>query len=885
MRALHRLVRRIANFVANRRGDERLREEMEAHLAMQAEENVRAGMSREEARRQARLKFGAMEAVREQLHAEEGLPWAESLLRDVRFGLRQMLRHPGFSLTVIVTLAFSVGANTAIFSIANALMLRSLPYAHPERLGTIFTRITGPGASDERHHINGEQWELLRDQIPALLPAISSLWPAGVDFQAGSHVEYLHASRISAHYFEVLGIRPMLGRNFTEGEDRPHGAKAAILSYALWRTAFEGRPDVVGQTILLKGEACTVVGVLPEGAVTPQGADLYMPLQAGRTGEGSGTNFEDIVRLREGRTWQEADAEIHRVWSSRATQYERAENPSAQVSYHTVSLQKGQTAKLRPQILGLLLAAGFILLIACANLAGLTLVRVLRRGPEIATRLALGASGWHIERQLWIENLLLAACGGVAAIAVGFVSLRGLLQLLPEHMLPVSTVPLDGRVMTFAMAVAAGTSILFGMLPALLTRRFDLRSAIGSRAVSGGVHVRLRQLLLAGEVALTVVLLAGSGLLIRTLIHLQRMPAGFDPSGVMTAAASLDDIRYHEPAAFLRLLEESVAAMRRIPGVQSAAVGLSVPYERTLIMGRISLSDSRLRNQTATADEVYVTPDYFESLRIPVLSGRSFTAEDGPRSQHVAIVNQTFVRLYFQGVNPIGQVLNKELTVVGVVGDVAMPPGIDPAAPLTSEQTLYVPAAQVPGPELALVHAWFQPSWIVRTAAPVAGLTGQMQRALADVDPNLPFSGFYSMRDLLKKTLAMQRVQVALLTALAILALLLSAVGVFALVAHMVAQRTREIGIRLALGSTIREAMVEAGIAGVRASAAGLILGLVLCAGTLRAMRSVVFGIGIYDVRALGGVVLMLSLVVLIAAMVPTFRIAKIDPATILREE
>lgn len=452
-------------------------------------------------------------------------------------------------------------------------------------------------------------------------------------------------------------------------------------------------------------------------------------------------------------------------------------------------------------------------------------------------------------------------------------------------MLPVSSIPLDGRVMAFAMIIAAGTSILFGMLPALLTRRFDLRSALGTRAISGGGHVRLRQLLIGGEVALTVVLLAGSGLLIRTLIHLQTLPAGFDPSGVMTAAASLDDVRYHEPAVFLRLLEESVAAMRRIPGVESAAVGLSVPYERTLIMGRISFSDSRLSNQDAKADAVYVTPGYFETLRIPLLSGRAFTAEDGPRSQQVAIVNQTFVRRYFHGVDPIGQVLNKELTVVGVVGDVAMAPGIDAAAPLTSEQTLYVPAAQVPAPQLALIHAWFQPSWIVRTRAPVAGLTGQMQRALADVDPNLPFSGFHSMRDLLNKTLAMQRVQVALLTALAVLALLLSAVGVFALVAHMVAQRTREIGIRLALGSTIREAMIEAGIAGVRASAAGLVLGLVLCAGTLRAMRSVIFGISVYDSRAIAAVVLMLSLVVLIAAMAPTFRIAKIDPATILREE
>lgn len=885
MKRLRRLLARGANFAANRRGEKRLREEMDAHLAMQTEENIRAGMAPEEARRQARLSLGNAEAIREQYHAEEGLPLLENLAADVRFGLRQVRRNPGFSLTVIVTLALAVGANTAIFSVANALLLRSLPYAHPERLGTIFTRIRGAGASDERHHVNGEQWELLRDQVPALLSAISGLRPAGEDFQAGSTVEYLHVSRISAHYLDVLEIYPVLGRNFTELEDRPHGPRTAILSYALWQTTFGGRPDILGHAVLLKGEPYTVIGVLPQGVVAPQNADLYVPLQASRTGEGGGTNFEDIVRLRDGHSWQEADAQINRAWSLRTNRYELADNPGATVTYYTVPLQQGQTATLRPQVLALMLAAGFILLIACANLAGLTLVRVLRRTPEIATRLALGASRWQIERQLWIENLLMAAAGGLAAIATGFILLRGLLRLLPEHLLPVAHVPLDGRVMLFAMLVSLGTSVLFGMLPAMTARRFDLRSAMGTRAVAGAGHIRLRQLLIAGEVALTVVLLAASALLVRTLIHLQTLPPGFDLNGVMTASASLDDIRYHDPVAFLKVLDDSIAAMQRIPGVESAAVGLSVPYERTLIMGGINFSDTRLKNQSATADQTYVTPGYFETLRIPLLSGRWFTDADGAKAQHVAVVNQAFVQRYFHGVNPIGQVINKDVTVVGVVGDVAMPPGIDPAAPLTAEQTLYVPAAQFPATELALVHSWFQPSWIVRTAAPVTGLTEQMQRALASVDPNLPFSGFYSMHDLQTKTLAMQRVQVALLTALAGLALLLSAVGIFALVANTVAQRRREIGIRLALGSSVRQAMAETGLRGVRASALGLIAGLVMCGGALRVMRSAIFGVSVYDARAILAAVFMLASVVLIAATVPTLSIAKIDPAKILRDE
>jgi predicted permease len=811
----------------------------------------------------------------------------DALGQNLKFAVRQLSRNPGFTLTVILTLALSIGANTAIFSIVNALMLKSLPYSKPERMGTIYTRISGPMATDERHHVDGEQWELLRDNVPALLSAVSSSRTSGVNLQAGSQVRYLHAGRISEHYLDVLAIQPIVGRNFSDVEDRVHGPKSVILSYSLWRNTFASNPKILGEAVLLKGEPYTVVGVLPAGATTPLNADLYTALQAGRGGEGSGTNFSAITRLRDGATWQEADAQINRAWSQRAHPYELKDNPGAHVTYYSVPLQKGETATLRPQALTLMLAAGFILLIACANLAGLTLVRMLRRAPEVATRLALGASRWQIQRQLWVENLLLAFVGGAAGVAVGFAALRGLLLLLPENFLPMASVPLDDRVLAFTLLVSLLTSVLFGMLPALATRRLDLRSAIASRMVTGGDHLRLRQALIVSEIALTVVLLAASGLLIRTLIHLQTLPAGFNPTGVMTARASLDDVRYHDPASFQKLLSESTAAMQQIPGVQHAAVGLSLPYERSLIMGGIAISDGKETGQKAMADETYVTPDYFAALQIPVLRGRSFTDADGPDTQRVAIVNQTFVRKYLHGADPIGRHVNvgKDRVIVGMVEDVAVPPGLDAAAPLTGEEMMYVPAPQVEDTLLSMVHAWFQPSWIVRTAGPVEGLTAQMQRALASVDPNLPFSGFYSMRDLLAKTLATQRVEVALLSTMAGLALLLSALGIFALVANIVAQKTREIGIRIALGSTIRQAMVHIGGPGVRASALGLMLGLILCAGALRTMHSVLYGVGVYDMRTMLTVVCVLASVTLLASVVPTLRIAGIDPAKTLREE
>jgi predicted permease len=836
--------------------------------------------------------FGNVMQVEERFYESGRWLWWDHLWQDLRFGLRMLARNPGFTVTVVLTLALAIGANTAIFSIVNALLLKSLPYPHPERLGTIYARTTGPDSYDMRRNIDGEQWELLRDNAPSLISAVSGGRTSGVNLQAGSQVQYLHAGRVSAHYFDVLAVPPVLGRNFSEDEDRPHGPKTAILSNALWRTVFGANAEVLGQAVLLKGEPHTIIGVLPESATTPLNADLYTALQPSREGEGVGTNFQAITRLREGASWLQADAEMNRAWalSSRVEGFVKS-SPGAHITYYSVPLQKGETDTLQPQVLALMLAAEFILLIACANLAGLTLVHTLRRAPEIATRVALGASSWQIQRQLWIENLLLALFGATVGIGVGFLALRGLLLLLPEHFLPVRNVPLDTRVLVFTLFLSLLTSVLFGMLPALTSRKVDLRSSIASRSIITAGSIRLRQGLIAGEVALTVVLLAAAGLLIRTLIHLETMPPGFNPNGVITAKASLDDVRYYEPANFRKLLNSSLASMRQIPGVQNASVGLTLPYERALLDG-VTLNDGKEAGREITTNEVYVTPGYFDSLQIPVLAGRTFTDSDAPDSQPVVIINQAFARKFFPGANALGRYLNqysKNKLIVGVVADTALSSAAKlnaGAAPLTSEEAIYLPAGQITdGKALSVVHAWFQPSWIVRTARPVQGLTAQMQSALASADPNLPFSGFYDMKDLMAATLVTQRIEVALLAAMASLALLLSAVGIFALVANMVAQRTREIGIRIALGSTIQKAMIHIGRSGVGAAALGMVLGLILSAGALRAIRSVLYGVDVYDVPTMLVVVLTLSVVTLLATTVPALRVARIDPAKTLREE
>jgi macrolide transport system ATP-binding/permease protein len=869
------------NFLRKSAVDQALDDELQSSVELLTQEKMKAGLSHSEARRRALIELGGIEQVKEEVRSIRLGRFFDNLARDLRFALRQLLHNSGYTVTVIVTLALAIGANTAIFSLVNALMLRSLPYAHPDRLGTIYLRITGPHSSDEGAAIDGQRWELLRDNVPSLISAVSG-GTTGANLRAGSNVRYVRDGRVSAHYFDVLATPPIIGRNFSLDEDLPHGAKVAILSYPLWRSLFDSDPGVLGRAILLRSEPYTVIGVLPQDTTTPLDADVYTSLQPSREGEGGGTNFDVIARLKDGATWQQADAEIGRAWVLITEQMEKA--IGGQATYYLVPLQKGETGTLRPQALALMLAAGFILLIACANLAGLTLVRVLRRSPEVATRLALGATAWQIQKQLWVESLLLALVGGAVGIGVGFALLHGLLLMLPKHFLPVASVPLDSHVLFFSALVSILTSVLFGMLPALAARKLDVRSSMVGRGLIGAGSPRLRQTMIAGQVALAVVLLAASGLLIRSLVHLETLPPGFNPNGLLVAKVSLDDARYHDPAAFRKLLNESTAAMRQIPGVENAAVGLSLPYE-TALNDQVTLSDGKEAGQAGGTDVVYVTPGYFNTLQIPLLAGRLFTDADGPNAQQVTVVNQAFARKFYGGSNPVGRYIDKDILIVGEVADVPLSSNLDPIAPLMTEQTMYIPAAQVNAGYLSLVHVWFQPDWIVRTAAPAQGLPAAMQGALSAADPHLPTSGFYSMKDLLARTLTTQRIEVALLGAMAALALLLSTVGIFALVANTVAQRTREIGIRMAMGSTVPQAMLHIGRAGLGASLAGVVLGLVLSVGALRVMRTELYGIGVYDAPTLATVVLTLALAAALAALLPTFKIARIDPANTLREE
>lgn len=821
---------------------------------------------------------------------------------DLKFAMRQMRKSPAFAAAVIVTLALGIGVNAAVFSMVDGFMLRGLPYPEPGRIAALMTHAEGTGSNGQPYSEEDDShatpdWRLVSQNVPAVIAAAwegqADVGQNGVNLKAGASsgdaVRFVPAAAVTAHYFEVLGIRPYLGREFNDDESRPGGPKAVVLSYGLWQSLFHGDRGVLGRPVDLKGEPYTVVGVMPRNAMTPSGAELWDSLQPGGGGACDGYDCGILLRLKRGATWQQAQAQL-------GVLHPRADNVShiRKAWLYAQPLRQYLGSDMKPKVLVLMLAVGFILLIACANLAGLALVRISRRTQELATRLALGASRFDVLRQVWVESLVLAILGSGVGLMLCNAILAGLSRRLPESMIPLGGFVLDGRVLAFTIAAMLLTSLLFGALPALMARRIDLRSAIAmnSNSVAGGSR-RLRAVLISAEVALTVMLVAAAGLLVRTLAHLETLPPGFDAHNVMTATASLDEARYRNGAAFDSLLNKSIAAMRGIPGVEEAAVGLSVPYQRGLNLP-LRIEGGKSTGDIVSSSTAYVTPDYFAALRMPILAGRSVRDADTATSEPVAVVNESFSRKYFGEPDAVGRHFRliwgptetgSAITVVGVVGDVTKAQGINWTAPLGTEPVFYLPAAQFPTDALAEVHLWFQPSWIVRTRGSVAGLMEAMQKAMGDADPSLPISGFHSMEDLMQQELVTQRIEVLLLGVLAGLALLLSAVGIYALVSNLVVQRTREIGIRMALGSSIERTLVEIASSGLFAAGTGLVIGVGLSFVVLRVLKSELYGVGVYDPLTLVATPILLALIALAASLLPAMRISRIDPALTLRSE
>ncbi len=813
-------------------------------------------------------------------------------MNDLRYAWRMLRKSPAFAITAVMTLGLAIGANTAVFSLVNAVMFAPLPYPAPERLALVSRTIMREGVvlEDGFSH-TGRTWEAIRDEVRTADAAVWSGLSARVSFVTGDRALAVQPQRVSTGYFRVLGVLPTVGREFTPDEDRPGGPPAVILSDRLWRTALNGDPSVLGRTILLKGEGHAVVGIMPASFRSEIDADLWTPVRPTRTGEGEGTNYGIVLRVRDGASWAQVSADIAAAADLSTDDRERAAAAGMTVTYTAVPLQQGLASEVRQPLLLLWGAVALVLLVACINLAGLLLARVGSRTREIATRLAVGAGRRTIVRQLLVESLVIAILGGVTGLLIGALALEGLKVLAGDMLTAWGDVGLDGRVLALTVVLSVVTVLLFGLTPALHATRFDVGAALasgGTRSVAGGARGWPRRVLVVAEVALGVVLLVGAGLLIRTFVHLQSRPPGFDPQHLVAASASLEDARYadHEPVA--RLFDASLERMRAVPGVLSAAVSLGLPYERILNMGaeRVGGDAAAAGSQYLFATATYVTPGYFETLRLPVRRGRSFTDFDTSAGAPVVVVNDTFARRYMDG-EAVGQPVRfagRTREIVGVVADVQQAAGFGDFGPIDVLPAIYVPFAQFQVSGLRVFHSWFSPAWIVRTTGPGAVTDRALGEAMADVDPQLPLAAVRPVDDVRRAALARQRALAVLVGALAVAALLLAAMGIHALIASGVAERMRELGIRLALGASPGSAIVTASTPGVLLALAGLAIGGAAAWGAAGLVRGLVWGVPEHDAVTFVSVAGVLLVVAVAASVVPALRVRRLDPARLLRE-
>lgn len=809
-----------------------------------------------------------------------------ALWSDVRFAVRQLRKSPAFTLVVLATLGLCIGANTAIYSVLDAVLLRPVPYPEPDRLA-LLTTVARQNGERVNTSQTGALFEAVRDGAPSLDLAAYSGY-GGVNFAGEGRLEFVQQQRVSAGYFRVLGIAPQYGREFERAEDVPHGAPLAVLSWHFWQRVYRGDRAVLGRAMNLRGEPYTIIGIMPKEFRGAGPIDLWTPLRPTRTGEGSGSNYGVVARLKPGVTWAAANSQLQALSKG------LVETPGFPREYkdfeeRIVPLQSGVTQDSRTQLWLTWGAVLLVLVIGCVNIAGLMLARAVGRHREIATRLALGGGRARIVRQLLTESVLLALGGCAIGVALGLKAIPWLKELGAESLEMWNPIQLNVRVLLAMLGVAIATSVAFGLAPALQTSRLDIRSVLveGGRGVAGTRRGWTRNVLVAFEVALSLVLLVSAGLMIRTLGYLNGLNPGFDTRNVISAQASLQDARYKTSVAVNLLYRESLDRIRKIPGVQSAAVALTLPYERPLNEGFRTV-DGDNNSRGFGIEVVYVTPGYFDTLRIPVRRGRVPADSDTPQSGPVAVVSESFARKYYSSHEVLGGHFKMEGAVreiVGVVGDVQQHSGLGNFGPVSIEPTIYIPAAQTSDGFLQVIHTWFPPKWVIRTTGPTGTLEGKVQEAVASVDPQLPVARFKTIDELRGRITRDQRYHASLFSVIAGLALALAAIGLYGLISQSITQRTHELGIRMALGATSGQAIGNAMKPGIVLAVAGVAAGYGLSLIAVRFLEHLLWGVRPRDPFTFAMTAGVLLAVAVVASLAPALRILRMDPAKTLRSE
>ncbi len=810
----------------------------------------------------------------------------ESLLNDLRYGLRMLRKSPGFTTVALLVLTIGIGANVAIFSVVNTVLLRPLPYRDPARLVMIWESLPGIGFN-QVGTATGEYLDY-RDRN-RVFSGIAGYKNDTANLTGSGQPERIPITRASANLFSVLGVQPMLGRTYSAEEDRPGAAKVAILSYGLWKRRYGADGSILGRTIDLDGQPYTVIGVMPASFHFPfsslpysDKAELWVPV-AFTTDEIADRVREfgtfTVARLKPGVSLQQAQEDVARVAAEFQKQYPQVYNGSVYVKPTASPLAADVVGKVRPMLLVLLGAVGFVLLIACANLANLLLARASGRTREMAVRAALGASQARLLRQFLTESVLLAAAGGGLGVAAAFWLVRLLVAFGPEQVPRLQDVAIDPPVLAFAAALSVLTGIVFGIAPAWRASRRELQSGLreaSARAGTSRERLRLRDALVILETACSLLLLVGAGLLLNSFLRVLRVPPGFNPSGVLIARTQFDDTRYPKAEVCGAAEREIIARLRRLPGVRSAAFVTNLPLADPRGIGfRI---EGRPANEFHNADNALVSEDYFQAMGIPLLRGRGFREQDTASTPLVAVINQTLARTYFPQQDPIGKRLvwgyRTPFTIVGIAGDVKFSALDSDVAPM-----IYMSNFQVTSGVSR--HAVF----VVRTGGDPASLASAASRTIWSVDKDLPVFGVTTMDDVLAASVAQRRFSMSLLGAFAVLALLMAAVGLYGVLSYSVSQRMHEMGLRLALGANTRDLLRLVIGQGIRVALVGVALGLVAGLAATRLLAGMLFGVSPLDPLTFVGVVAVLVAAAALASFIPARRATRVDPMVALRYE
>ena len=808
-----------------------------------------------------------------------------NLGQDLRFGARTLRKNPAFTLAAVITLALVIGGNTAIFSITSALLLRPLPYLEPNKLVLIEMHRQENGQPSSAP-CTLARYEQVRDQNRSF-SGVAAVTNDSANITGHGDPQQIPTARVSPNFFDVLGVKPQLGRVFTDEEGKPEGKPVVMISDSLWHSRFGADPNIVGETINLDSAPQTIVGVLPPDVPfsfmgpaevwSPRYFELSLVTpQHIRAGVGYLTI---LARVRPGASAASANAEMQVLNNQYTAGNPKAPDTGNGVFVTATNLQEQTVADIRSRLLVLSAAVGVLLLIACANVASLLLSRALARRKEIAVRTALGAKRTAIVRQLLTESVVLGLAGGIAGIGLSWLAIQSLLHFGVGDWLPSVPIVLDWRVLCFAFLLSIATGVLFGIVPALQLSRSDVNSVLrdeGRGASGGHRRTQLQNLLVVSQVALSMLLLVGAGLLGRSFAHLLRVSPGFDPENVLTMNISLPTVKYADTQKQTAFFDELLRRVSSLPGVRSAGVSAAMPLSRIRVTPILfeGQPEVPLMERPFTIIEA-ISPGFLETLRIPVLSGRAFTAADDKQSPLVVLVNQTLARRYWRDANPVGKHVSvgrqAAAEIVGVTGN-AKNNGLASEA----EPEVYLPFAQLP---------WGNMNLFVRTASDPQSLAGAIRNQVSGIDSDQPVNRVQTVSDLMNTSRAQPRFTMLLLVVFSATALVLAIVGIYGVLAYSVAQRRQELGIRLALGAEKNDILRLVVRNGLLLAVCGVAVGWIAGLALTRVMESLLYQVGARDFSTFTVAAVSFLLIALLASYIPARRAAKVDPVEALRYE